>query len=632
MSSATGSRPMVFGYARISTTEQDETFQLDALHAAGCDRLMTDRASGATAERPALAEMLDRLRAGDTVMVWRLDRLGRSLRHLIDVVRGLEERGVTLVSLTEQIDTGSPGGRLVFHVFGAMAEFERDLIRERTHAGLAAARARGRIGGRPTVWTDAKLTSARAMHAAGQDVSTIASTLGVSRASVYRALAPSGPRTPRDRPHPPGLGHPRPGLVAQGLHGRPERRERGRARRAHRHRAPGRLRRGGPRGDPCAAPRAHVTTSIQKRPNGKWRARYRDPTGKERSKHFDRKTDAQRYLDEMTTSLVTGQYVDPKAGRITLRNYYIEYAARQTWADTYVTAMDLAVRSAPFADTELRNIKRSTVEKWVKGMASDDLAQGTIKTRLSNVGSVLKAAKRDRIIAEDPSEGVTPPRGSRMNVDLHLPTPTDVGLLSDAAGESFKPYLALASFGGLRLGEISGLHIGDIDFLKRQILVRRQVQRSPSGRRASSVVVTPPKHGLSRAVPVPDALLAILSEYIRIHRPEATKRDWLFVTPNGDPPHQNTVGYWFRKAKKTAGVDRVTLHDLRHFYASGLIAAGCDVVTVQRALGHAKASTTLNTYAHLWPTGEERTRGAVEALMQDAAKAAADSSRTATAV
>ena len=182
-------RPMVFGYARISTTTQDESLQLDALDAAGCDRLMIDRASGAAAARPALAEMLDRLRPGDTVMVWRLDRLGRSLRHLIETVADLERRGVTLVSLTEQIDTSSPGGRLVFHVFAAMAEFERDPIRERTQAGLAAARARGRTGGRPSVWTDAKLTTARAMHAAGQDVSTIASTLGVSRASVYRALS-----------------------------------------------------------------------------------------------------------------------------------------------------------------------------------------------------------------------------------------------------------------------------------------------------------------------------------------------------------------------------------------------------------------------------------------------------------
>jgi DNA invertase Pin-like site-specific DNA recombinase len=181
---------MVFGYARISTTAQDESLQLDALNAAGCHRLMIDRASGASTDRPALAEMLDRLRPGDTVMVWRLDRLGRSLRHLIDIVADLQARGVTLVSLTEQIDTSSPGGKLVFHVFAAMAEFERDLIRERTQAGLAAARARGRTGGRPTVWTPEKVAAAKAMHASGeQDVSSIARALDVSRASVYRALS-----------------------------------------------------------------------------------------------------------------------------------------------------------------------------------------------------------------------------------------------------------------------------------------------------------------------------------------------------------------------------------------------------------------------------------------------------------
>jgi DNA invertase Pin-like site-specific DNA recombinase len=122
-------------------------------------------------------------------VVWRLDRLGRSLRHLIETVASLESRGVAFLSLTESIDTGTPGGKLVFHLFGALAEFERDLIRERTMAGLAAARARGRTGGRPTVWTQEKLATAEAMFATGQhDVSAIARVLGVSRASVYRAL------------------------------------------------------------------------------------------------------------------------------------------------------------------------------------------------------------------------------------------------------------------------------------------------------------------------------------------------------------------------------------------------------------------------------------------------------------
>ena len=134
--------------------------------------------------------MLTQLRSGDTVVVWRLDRLGRSLRHLIDVVGDLDRRGVALRSLRESLDTSTPGGRLVFHVFGALAEFERDLIRERTTAGLAAARARGRHGGRPSVWTPEKLETARALHQAGEhNVASIARVLGVSRASVYRGLA-----------------------------------------------------------------------------------------------------------------------------------------------------------------------------------------------------------------------------------------------------------------------------------------------------------------------------------------------------------------------------------------------------------------------------------------------------------
>jgi len=189
MSTAT-SRGMSFGYARVSTTQQDEALQQDALEAAGVNRIYVDHASGATASRPALDELLGQLRAGDTIVVWRLDRLGRSLRHLIDLVAELEQRGVGLRSITEAIDTSTPGGKLVFHVFGALAEFERALIVERTHAGLAAARARGRVGGRPTVWTEAKLLTARAMHESGEhDVATIARVLGVSRASVYRALA-----------------------------------------------------------------------------------------------------------------------------------------------------------------------------------------------------------------------------------------------------------------------------------------------------------------------------------------------------------------------------------------------------------------------------------------------------------
>ena len=152
--------------------------------------MFTEAASGARADRPALAQLLDQLRPGDTLVVWKLDRLGRSLRHLVDTVTALAERGVGFRRLQEQVDTTTPGGKLVFHVFAALAEFERDLVRERTSAGLAAARARGRRGGRPPVMTAHKLQVAREMYASKRyTVAAIAKPLGGSRASIYRHLS-----------------------------------------------------------------------------------------------------------------------------------------------------------------------------------------------------------------------------------------------------------------------------------------------------------------------------------------------------------------------------------------------------------------------------------------------------------
>jgi DNA invertase Pin-like site-specific DNA recombinase len=177
------------GYARVSTGEQDTSLQLDALEAAGCARIFSDAASGALGDRPELARALDHLRAGDTLMVWRLDRLGRSLRHLVDTITALAQREVAFRSLQESVDTTTSGGRLVFHVFAALAEFERDLIRERTHAGLTAARARGRRGGRPSVMSAEKIAVARAMYNSREHTTAkIAAVLGVSRATLYRHL------------------------------------------------------------------------------------------------------------------------------------------------------------------------------------------------------------------------------------------------------------------------------------------------------------------------------------------------------------------------------------------------------------------------------------------------------------
>lgn len=178
----------LIGYARVSTGEQKPAMQLDALTAAGCDRLFEDRLSGATTERPGLAEALAYVRSGDVFVVWKLDRLGRSMAHLVETVRMLEAKGVGFRSLTEGMDTTTPGGTLVFHIFGALAQFERDLIRERTRAGLVAAEARGRKGGRKPSVTPEKLERARAHMAGGLTVREAAARVKVGKTALYNAL------------------------------------------------------------------------------------------------------------------------------------------------------------------------------------------------------------------------------------------------------------------------------------------------------------------------------------------------------------------------------------------------------------------------------------------------------------
>ena len=154
---------MLIGYARVSTHDQTLHLQRDALEKAGCEQIFTDQVSGTKTERKGLSEALSHLRTGDTLVVWRLDRLGRSLRHLIDTVTMLHEKGIGFKSLQENIDTTTSGGKLVFHIFGALAEFEREIIKERTQAGLQSARSRGKVGGRPKALTAKEVQMLRNM-------------------------------------------------------------------------------------------------------------------------------------------------------------------------------------------------------------------------------------------------------------------------------------------------------------------------------------------------------------------------------------------------------------------------------------------------------------------------------------
>ena len=180
---------MIIGYARVSTDDQNLDGQLDALKAAGAEKVFADKVTGTARSRPELDRLLDQLRQGDVITVTKYDRLARSLRDLLDIVDTIQAQGAGFRSLAEDIDTTTPAGRLVFHVFAALAEFERDLIRERTHAGLAAARARGRKGGRPPALSPDQVKAARRMYEQNEmTVAQIGAVLGVSRATIYRAL------------------------------------------------------------------------------------------------------------------------------------------------------------------------------------------------------------------------------------------------------------------------------------------------------------------------------------------------------------------------------------------------------------------------------------------------------------
>jgi DNA invertase Pin-like site-specific DNA recombinase len=194
----------LIGYARVSTVDQNPALQLDALHTAGCDPVFSDHASGAREKRPDLDRCLGYLRSDDTPVVWRLDRLGRSLRHLVALVADLGARDIGFRSLTENIDTTTAGGRLIFHVMAALAEFECEIIKECSIAGVAAARARGRKPGRPTSLPPDRFTAARDLLAAGHNHSDVARTLHVARTTLYRALTTDEADAPDTPPSPAG--------------------------------------------------------------------------------------------------------------------------------------------------------------------------------------------------------------------------------------------------------------------------------------------------------------------------------------------------------------------------------------------------------------------------------------------
>lgn len=360
--------------------------------------------------------------------------------------------------------------------------------------------------------------------------------------------------------------------------------------------------------------------SIKKRDNGKWRARYRDVEGKEHARHFSKKIEAQQWLDSVTASVVRGDYVDPRAGLITYREFYESWSARQVWTRGTRASSDHVNKGTTFADVPLLKIKRSHVETWVKSMVGAGLAPQTISSRISLSRAVFSAAIGDQLIAVDPSRGVKGPRKRSAEFTMNIPSSEEVRRLLDNADPFFRVAIIIGAFAGLRQGEIAGLQLGDFDFLGRQLHVRRQVQRlSPH-----PVEIRAPKYNSERDIHLPQTVLTEVSKHLQEFGTYGDDQ-WILLGKDGGPMWPRQFAYRFEVAADRAGVD-FTSHDLRHFFASGLIASGCDVVAVQRAMGHKSPSITLDTYSHLWPSAIERTRAGVETMF---AETFADSLRTA---
>ena len=318
-----------------------------------------------------------------------------------------------------------------------------------------------------------------------------------------------------------------------------------------------------------------------------WRGSYRDEAGKQHTKSFKRQVDAKRWVATEEAKVVRGDWIDPAAGKVTFAAFYGEWAPRQVWLSSTRENADLATAGVTFGNMQLRSIRRSHVEAWVKNMTAR-LAPTTIDTRFTIVRGVFRAAVADRLIASDPTAGVVLPRKRKAEAAMSIPTSADVAKLLLAAEPERRPksrpgftaYVALCVFAGLRRGEALGVQVGDIDFLGRTLRVTRQLQRAKSADVAAgknlveaaggiTVVTRPPKYESERTIYLPDEVIAILAEHVRVHTPDGKPSRWLF-DEDGRPWHDNLVDYRWRSTRADAGV-AFKLHDLRHYFASGLI-------------------------------------------------------------
>lgn len=352
--------------------------------------------------------------------------------------------------------------------------------------------------------------------------------------------------------------------------------------------------------------------SVSKRPRGAWRVRWREyPGGPERAREFTRKVDAERFLSLTLADLERGEYVDPRAGVVTFRERAEEWRARQVHRESTAKLVENRLRLhiyPAFGDRPIASIRKSDIQSLVKQL-EHRLAPSTVATTYSYAAAVFREAVEDRVLAYSPCVGINLPRENRRQ--LEPLTTEQVQAAIEAAPARYWALLICAAGTGLRQGEVCGLTVDRVDFLRRRITVDRQ--RNPE--RGSSELFAPPKTPASnRVVPLPDVVGEALAAHLAEYGPGP--EGLVFTSATGIEVHRNViVGAWNRI--RAAGIvpPWATFHDLRHYYASLLIHAGESVKVVQARLGHATAAETLDTYAHLWPDSDDGTRAAVDSVL-----------------
>lgn len=343
----------------------------------------------------------------------------------------------------------------------------------------------------------------------------------------------------------------------------------------------------------------------------RWEVRYRDPEGKQRGRLFDRKVDAERFVGTTTADMLRGTYIDPGAGRVTFADYAEPWLASRVHRPATAARVegDLRVHVLPhLGHRPIAAIRHSEIQGWVRAR-SEVLAPGSVENAYRTVSAIFRSAIRDRVLAVNPCEGITLPRRSKDEVVP--PTVEEVRVLLAAMPDRYRVAGMLAAGAGLRQGEALGLTVDRVDFLRRSLRVDRQLVTPAHG----EPHLAPAKSDASiRTVPLADAVLEALASHVAAFLPGP---DGLVVTYiDGRPVRRNRFGAMWRQSVARAGLPAAfRYHDLRHHFASALIAGGCSVKVVQKALGHASAKVTLDTYGHIWPDSEDLTRRAIDAAL-----------------